>query len=146
MIGRVTMSLDFSVIAAADRQAQIARVCDALEEADKAGRYPQLTVERPWSVHNPILEGEFSSPGAIRWYLERELGRLASAGARLSVSPGRPAIDLHDPALGPAVDETSSDLRRKKLLLFLARGGVPGRAAGLHRSRLRRPADAGLAS
>jgi AMP nucleosidase len=83
----MTMSLDFSVIPAPDRQAEIARVCDALEEADRAGRYPQLTVERPWSAHNPILEGEFSSPGAIRWYLERELGRLAAAGAPV----GRPA-------------------------------------------------------
>src|SRR5580658_3634740 len=114
----MTMSLDFSVIPVADRQAAIARVCDALEEADRIGRYPQLTVERPWSAHNPILEGEFSSPGAIRWYLERELGRLAAAGARVSVSPGRPAIDLRDPALGLAVDEASSDLRRKKLFLF----------------------------
>ncbi len=116
--GQMTMSLDFSVIPAADRQSEIARVCDALEQADKAGRYPQVTVERPWSVHNPILEGEFSSPGAIRWYLERELGRLAAAGARIAVSPGRPAVDLHDPALGRAVDETTSDLRRKKLFLF----------------------------
>src|SRR5215469_1605864 len=112
------MSLDFSVVPPADRQAEIARTCDALEAADKAGRYPQLTVERPWSVHNPILEGEFSSPGAIRWYLERELGKLAAAGARIAVSPGRPALDLHDPALGAAVDETSADLRRKKLFLF----------------------------
>jgi len=114
----MTLSMDFSVIAAAERQAAIARLCDAMDEADKAGRYPQLSVERPWSVHNPVLEGEFSSPGAIRWYLERELGRLASAGARISVSPGRPAIDLRDPALGRAVDEASSDLRRKKLFLF----------------------------
>ena len=114
----MTLSMDFSVIPAADRQAEIARLCDAMDEADKAGRYPQLTVERPWSVHNPVLEGEFASPGAIRWYLQRELGRLAAAGARISVSPGRPAIDLRDPALGPAVDEASSDLRRKKLFLF----------------------------
>jgi AMP nucleosidase len=118
MMTHVTMSLDFSVIPAGDRQAEIERVCDALEAADKAGRYPQLSVERPWSVHNPILEGEFSSPSAIRWYLQRELGRLAEAGARIAVSPGRPAVDLHDPALGAAVDETTSDLRRKKLFLF----------------------------
>ena len=51
------MSMDFSVIAAAERQAEIARLCDAMDEADKAGRYPQLTVERPWSVHNPVLRG-----------------------------------------------------------------------------------------
>ena len=89
-----------------------------MEQASKEGRYPRLTVERPWSAHNPVLEGEFASPGAIRWYLERELGRLAAAGALISVSPGRKALDLHDPALAEAVDETRSDLRRKKLFLF----------------------------
>jgi AMP nucleosidase len=89
-----------------------------MEQAAMQGRYPQLTVERPWSAHNPVLEGEFASPGAIRWYLERELGRLAAAGARISVSPGRKALDLRDPALAEAVDETRSDLRRKKLFLF----------------------------
>jgi len=114
----MTMSVDFSAIPDSQRAAEVKRLCDAMEEADKAGRYPQLTVERPWSVHNPVLEGEFSSPGAIRWYLERELGRLAAAGARISVCAGREALDLHDPALGQAVDETSSDLRRKKLFLF----------------------------
>jgi AMP nucleosidase len=89
-----------------------------MEATDQAGRYPRLTVERPWSVHNPVLEGEFASPRAIRWYLERELGRLAASGARISVTPGREALDLRDPRLGPAVDETRWDLRRKKLFLF----------------------------
>jgi AMP nucleosidase len=89
-----------------------------MEAADRAGRYPRLSVERPWSAHNPVLDGEFASPQAIRWYLERELGRLAASGARVSVSPGREALDLRDPRLGPAVDETRWDLRRKKLFLF----------------------------
>jgi AMP nucleosidase len=109
---------DFSNIPDSGRAAEIARLCDAMEAADAAGRYPQLTVERPWSVHNPVLEGEFAAPGAIRWYLERELGRLAAHGARISVRPGREAVGLHDPELGPAVDETRRDLRRKKLFLF----------------------------
>jgi AMP nucleosidase len=69
-------------------------------------------------VHNPVIEGEFASPGAIGWYLRREFGRLAAAGARISVTPGRPALDLHDPALVAAVDELNWDLRRKKLFLF----------------------------
>jgi AMP nucleosidase len=98
--------------------ADIQRLCDAMEEAGRAGRYPRLTVERPWSAHNPVLEGEFASPNAIRWYLERELGRLAARGARISVGPGREALDLHDPNLAAAVDETRWDLRRKKLFLF----------------------------
>jgi AMP nucleosidase len=114
----MTSSADFSVIPADGRGAEVGALCDAMEAAADAGRYPQLTVERPWSVHNPVLEGEFASPRAIRWYLERELGRLAAAGARISVAPGREAVDLYDPGLGPAVDETRWDLRRKKLFLF----------------------------
>src|SRR5215472_11010350 len=114
----MTLSADFSTTPAIDHAAEVERLCDAMETADQAGRYPRLTVERPWSVHNPVLEGEFASPRAIRWYLERELRRLAASGARISVSPGREALDLHDPRLGPAVDETRWDLRRKKLFLF----------------------------
>jgi AMP nucleosidase len=117
----MTLSVDFS--AAPDRQdgtvgAEVRRLCDAMEAAAQSGHYPRLTVERPWSVHNPLLEGEFASPKAIRWYLERELSRLAADGARISVSPGREALDLHDPRLALAVDETRWDLRRKKLFLF----------------------------
>jgi AMP nucleosidase len=114
----VTLTLDFSVIDAGEQQAGVARLCDAMDEAGAAGRYPRLTVERPWSVHNPVLEGEFACTHAIRWYLQRELGRLAAAGARISLRPGREALDLHDQGLGRAVDETRWDLRRKKLFLF----------------------------
>jgi AMP nucleosidase len=114
----MTISIGFAEVPASERQAAVEQLCDAMEAADKAGRYPELIVERPWSEHNPVLEGEFASPGAIRWYLERELGQLAAAGARISVSQGRKAVDLHDPDLGPALDETTWDLRRKKLFLF----------------------------
>jgi AMP nucleosidase len=115
---QVMLAVDFAAVPAGGRASEIGRLCDAMEAAAVAGRYPLLAVERPWSVHNPRLEGEFASPGAIRWYLERELGRLAADGARVSVSEGRQALDLHDPRLGPAVDETQWDLRRKKLFLF----------------------------
>jgi AMP nucleosidase len=114
----VTMAVDFAAVPAADRAAEIRRLCDAMEAAAAAGHYPLVMVERPWSADNPRLEGEFASPAAIRWYLERELGRLAADGARIAVSGGREALDLHDPRLGPAVDETQWDLRRKKLFLF----------------------------
>jgi AMP nucleosidase len=114
----MTISIGFAAVPVGERQAAVDQLCDAMEAADKAGRYPELIVERPWSEHNPVLEGEFASPGAIRWYLERELGQLAAAGARISVSQGRKAVDLHDPELGPALDETTWDLRRKKLFLF----------------------------
>jgi AMP nucleosidase len=113
-----TMTLDFSALPESARRAEVERLCDAMSEADRAGHYSRLTVERPWSAHNPVLEGEFAAPAAIRWYLERELGRLAAAGATISVGPGRLALDLHDPAIGPALDEASSDPRRKKLFLF----------------------------
>jgi AMP nucleosidase len=116
--GMTTTSVDFAAVPDSARRPEVERLCDAMEDADRAGRYSRLTVERPWSAHNPLLEGEFAAPAAIRWYLERELGRLAAAGATVSVSPGRVAVDLHDPALGPALDEASSDPRRKKLFLF----------------------------
>lgn len=114
----MTVAVDFSAVRAEERQAGIRRLCEAMEAADTAGYYPRLTVERPWSVHNPVLDGEFASPSAIRWYLERELGRLAAAGATITVYRGREAVDLRDPSIGPAVDETRWDLRRKKLFLF----------------------------
>ena len=110
--------MGFATLPASQRQAAIDQLFDAMDAADKEGCYPQLTVERPWSEHNPVLEGEFASPSAIRWYLERELGQLAAAGASISVSQGRKAMDLRDPNLVEALDETSWDLRRKKLFLF----------------------------
>jgi AMP nucleosidase len=115
---RPAVTVDFSLLPDTQHAAEIERLYEAMEASDKAGRYPRLTVERPWSVDNPLLEGEFAAPGAIRWYLERELRRLAAAGARISACPGREALDLHDPELGRAVDETRWDLRRKKLFLF----------------------------
>ena len=114
----MTVSADFSVIPESQYQAEIEQLFKAMDDADRAGRYPRLTVQRPWSTHNPVLQGEFASPRAIGWYLERELNRLAAAGARISVSPGRTALDLNDPRIGRAVDETRWDLRRKKLFLF----------------------------
>src|SRR5579862_4217253 len=114
----MAVTVDFSQLPESRHAAEIERLYDAMEAADQAGRYPQVMVERPWSVHNPVLEGEFACPRAIRWYLERELGRLAARGARVSVCPGREALDLRDPGLARAVDETRWDLRRKKLFLF----------------------------
>jgi AMP nucleosidase len=116
--GQITEATDFLEIPASGRQAMVDQLCDELEAADATGRYGRLTVERPWSAHNPVLEGEFACPRPIRWYLRRELSRLAAAGARISARPGRPALDLCDPGMGAAVDETNWDPRRKKLFLF----------------------------
>jgi len=96
----------------------VGRICDVLEDTYGAGSYPELTVDRPWSSHNPVLRGEFARPGAIRWYLERELRRLAHAGARISVRPARPTVSLGHPGLLDVLNEATSDLRRKKLFLF----------------------------
>jgi AMP nucleosidase len=114
----MTLTMDFSELVDGHHRTEIERLCDAMEADYQAGHYPKLKVERPWSAHNRVLEGEFAAPGAIRWYLERELGRLAAKGARISVCRGRKVIDLRDPRIGPAVDETRRDLRRKKLFLF----------------------------
>ncbi len=114
----MAVTVDFALLPESQHAAELARLYEAMEASDREGCYPRVTVERPWSVDNPVLEGEFAAPAAIRWYLERELSRLAAMGARISVSPGRRALDLHDPELGPAVDETRWDLRRKKLFLF----------------------------
>jgi AMP nucleosidase len=114
----MTLTMDFSELVDGHHRTEIERLCDAMEAAYQAGHYPKLTVERPWSAHNRVLEGEFAAPNAIRWYLERELGRLAEKGAIISVCRGRKVIDLRDPRIGPAVDETRWDLRRKKLFLF----------------------------
>ncbi|HOT33620.1 MAG TPA: hypothetical protein PLS46_05565 [Microthrixaceae bacterium] len=93
-------------------------LCDELERIYDGGDYPALTVGRPWSSHNPTLVGELARPSALRWYLVRELERLAEAGADLSVSPSRPRIALDDPAMFERSDESNWDLKRKKLFLF----------------------------
>ena len=112
------LTVDFAQVEPEDVPDRVAAVCDELEAADTGGWYGKLTVERPWSRHNPVLEGEFACPAAIRPYLERELGKLAAAGARVAAAAARRKLDLHDPALLDALDEKAWDLRRKKLFLF----------------------------
>ncbi|HST65446.1 MAG TPA: hypothetical protein VLM05_09680 [Mycobacteriales bacterium] len=114
----MSLTIDFAQVAPDEIGKGVAELCDELEAAHVAGWYGALTVERPWSRHNPILEGEFACPRAIRPYLERELGKLAAAGARVSAEKKREARDLHDPALLGALDETSWNPTRKKLFLF----------------------------
>jgi len=114
----VPLTVDFAQVAAEDVPAEVARLCEALEAADAEGWYGSLTVERPWSRHNPVLDGEFACAHAVRPYLERELRRLAHAGARVSARASRKVLDLYDPELVKALDEGSWDPRRKKLFLF----------------------------
>jgi AMP nucleosidase len=93
-------------------------LCDELERIYDGGDYPALIVKRPWSSYNPTLVGELARPSALRWYLVRELDRLAEAGADMSVSASRPRIALDDPAMFQRSDESNWDLKRKKLFLF----------------------------
>lgn len=93
-------------------------LCDELERIYDAGDYPALTVRRPWSQHNPTLSGELARPAALRWYLMREIERLAGAGAEMSASVSRPRIALDDPSMFDRSDESNWDLKRKKLFLF----------------------------
>jgi AMP nucleosidase len=100
--------------------AGVTRLCNRLEEIYEAGSYAELEVDRPWSQHNPVLSGEFARPAAIRWYLERELHKLASAKARITARPSRSIVSLDDVGLLDVLDEAAWDLRRKKLFLFRA--------------------------
>jgi len=93
-------------------------LCDRAEEIYETGCYPKISVERNWSKHNPTIEGEIARPASIRWYLERELAKLAEQGAAIDVRPSRRRIDLDSPELLQKIDESALDLTRKKLFLF----------------------------
>jgi len=89
-----------------------------MEEIYAAGSYPKITVKRHWSAHNPILSGELARPAAYRWYLSRELLKLARMGADILVERSRVRLDLNSPVLLEKIDESGLDMTRKKLFLF----------------------------
>lgn len=93
-------------------------LCDELERLYAEGNYAELTVDRPWSEHNPVLKGELARPGALRDYLLGEFRRLSSYGATLSVAPSRPRLGLDHPGVFAGSDESDWDLQQKKLFLF----------------------------
>lgn len=97
---------------------RVAAACDRMEEIYDLDRYPRITVERHWSSHNPSISGEFARPSALRWYLSRELRKLAEKGAKISIAPSRQKIDLRSPALFNNIDESQLDITQKKLFLF----------------------------
>jgi AMP nucleosidase len=94
------------------------RLVDVLVAADEDGWYGRLEVERPWSTHNPRIDGEFARAGAIRRYLCRELASLLALGTRITARPSRPQPPFDDPAFFTALDEDRVDTRAKKLFLF----------------------------
>jgi AMP nucleosidase len=114
----VDLAIDGSSLASGEAAAKVVELCELLEAISADGWYALVTVDRPWSVHNPRITGEFARPRAIRRYLERELTSLLVRGATVAVRPSRPALALDDPALFRALDEWGWDLRAKKLFLF----------------------------
>ncbi|MEM7231037.1 MAG: AMP nucleosidase [Planctomycetota bacterium] len=102
-----------------DLDTRIPEACDLMEKIygeDKC--YPRVTVRRTWSKHNPEISGEMARPKAFRWYLKRELRKLARKGAQVGIEASRDRIDLASPTVLESVDEADVDLRQKKLFLF----------------------------
>ncbi|MCO8124311.1 AMP nucleosidase [Stieleria sp. TO1_6] len=97
---------------------QIEAACAWMEHVYDDGHYSKLTVYRHWSKHNPELSGKIARPRAYRWYLRRELFKLAKRGAEIRIKRSRKRVDLNSPALLELVDETDFDLTRKKVFLF----------------------------
>lgn len=99
-------------------RARIADACDRMEKIYELDSYSKITVMRHWSKHNPTISGEIARPSAYRWYLRRELFKLAVLGAEIQVEPSRVRIDLNSPSLLKKIDESDLDITRKKLFLF----------------------------
>ncbi|MGM0587483.1 MAG: AMP nucleosidase [Bacteroidota bacterium] len=99
---------------------RIEEACNLMEEIYDSGFYPKVVVKRTWSKHNPIITGEFAKPRAYRWYLSRELSKMAKKGAEIKILPSRAKISLNDPSLLESVDEDDWDFTQKKLFLFSA--------------------------
>ncbi|MEX0719035.1 MAG: AMP nucleosidase [Balneolaceae bacterium] len=98
----------------------IGKACDLMEKIYADGKYPKLIVERSWSKHNPVIDGELAQPKAYRWYLKREIERLLNYGATITVKPSREVLPLIDPELFTNLDENDWDITQKKLFLFRA--------------------------
>jgi AMP nucleosidase len=102
----------------ADLRARVADACRRMERIYELDCYSKITVIRHWSRHNPTISGEVARPSAYRWYLQRELLKLALQGAEIQVQPSRARIDLYAPSLLEKIDESDVDFTRKKLFLF----------------------------
>ncbi|MHB8901835.1 MAG: phosphorylase family protein [Thermoguttaceae bacterium] len=111
----------FKIIAGEDESAlrrQIDDACDRMDTIYEIGCYSKITVTRHWSKHNPVISGEIARPSAYRWFLQRELLKLAVQGAEIQIEPSRARIDLNSPLLLAKIDESDLDITRKKLFLF----------------------------
>ncbi|WP_372638460.1 AMP nucleosidase [Fodinibius sp.] len=97
---------------------QVEKACDIMESIYDNGEYPNVLVKRSWSKHNPVITGEMARPKSYRWYLLRELKKLAHKGAEISIIPSRDRLSMNDPALLDNTDEDEWDITQKKLFLF----------------------------
>jgi AMP nucleosidase len=97
---------------------RIGGACDQMARIYERGSYPKITVRRHWSRHNPVISGEIARPLAYRWYLSRELLKLAVKGAEIQIEASRDRVDLASPSLLTKIDESHLDITRKKLFLF----------------------------
>ena len=102
----------------AELEKKIEEACDLMETIYSEGEYPKVLVKRSWSRHNPIITGEIAMPTAYRWYLLRELRKLAEKGAEIKVLPSRERLSMNDPQLLDNTDEDDWDITQKKLFLF----------------------------
>ncbi len=98
--------------------ASIDAACDWMEQVYAAGNYAKVTVQRQWSQHNPTISGKMARPSAYRWYLRRELLRLAKKGAEIVISRAQARVDLNSTGLLQVIDETDFDHTLKKAFLF----------------------------
>ncbi len=114
------MSETISVEGSDDRRliASIDAACDWMEAVYADGNYTKVTVHRQWSKHNPTISGKMARPSAFRWYLHRELLRLAKQGAKILISRAQPRLALESTMLLQVIDETDFDHTRKKAFLF----------------------------
>jgi len=97
---------------------QIDTACNLMEQTYAEGLYSKITVVRHWSKHNPVISGKIARPSAYRWYLRRELYRLATNGAEIEIAPAQHRVDLTSPKLLGLIDESEFDHTRKKVFLF----------------------------
>lgn len=102
------------------RTNRIAEFLNEMERIDDAGFYPEITVVRAWSKHNPQISGEFAKPRVFEWYLKREFERLLLKNAKIELRASREKIPLNDPVLFDNLDEDEWDFTQKKLFLFRA--------------------------
>ncbi|SMO81899.1 AMP nucleosidase [Fodinibius sediminis] len=97
---------------------RVEKACDIMETIYENGDYPNVLVKRSWSKHNPVITGEMARPKSYRWYLLRELRKLAQKGAEINIHPSRERLTMNDPSLLDNTDEDQWDITQKKLFLF----------------------------